>query len=238
MYDFENTEITPYQKQKVRDFVSAVNKSVFQDGNLHTYEIASDIAAKTVPYIRIVDHVNTYLASFDSEIAYANWVEKVKPSYFEDLFFHAVIIVFKMSEFNPVPVEAKTEWLRITDMILTYVDGENWDTFLSDTDKMRELSECLSVQQIADCLQISEEHVIKIQQGEEELDLIPKTVLDAVHRVYEQAITVFAVNALAQLWFETPDNTKVTPLERLKRSGPIEQAQLIARLKNPAVTEE
>lgn len=238
MFDFEDREITAYQKQKVRDFVSAVNKSIFQEGNLHTYKIASDIASKTVPHIKIVDDVNMYLASFEAENVYTEWVEKVKPSYFENLFFHTVLVAFQISEFNPVPEVMKTEWFKITDMILTYVDGKNWDIYLSDTDKIREISEALTIYQIANCLQISEEQVIKIQQGAEELTMVSKTVLDAVHKVYEQAVTVFAVNALVQLWFDTPDNTKVTPLERLKRNGPAEQSHLISRLKKPATTED
>lgn len=234
------TDLTEYQKQKFRDLSSKVNLHISNQKPATLDELLL-IAKQAIPYSLAPIHASNYSIipkPFREQIN-TDWVESSDPTMFENLIFHVVLCLHDLFSNNLETYEvAYDDWFQLNDLVMSYVDGSHWDTYLSDIDKLRELKECLTEDNLKKFLNVNNVDLGLFFSGDEQLSQSNKHKLDVLHRIFEQASYSFEVSAFVSLWFTTPDElTNLTPLEFIRDEPQEAKSALVSKLKNPVIPE-
>lgn len=227
-------EITEYQKQKFRDLSSAVNKHLTNQQTIQLPQLTL-LIKQAIPYSTAPLHATNYAqATLNKETIYTNWVEETNPTLLENLIFHIVICIHDLySDDINVYQTAVEDWGHLNTVLMTHIDGNHWDTYLSDVDKLRELNECLNSKNLQTFFNLNEATYNQALTGENQFEEKTRVKLDVLHRIFEQASYTFQVPAFVNLWFTSPDElTNITPLEYISQSPQEAKTNLILKLKN------
>lgn len=232
--------LTPYQAQKIRDLVSVVNRHMANQYPKNTDYVNKllQLGKQAVPYKNITDPVLEYLKTPDpeKETYYLMWELHENPETLEILLFHTLQLGIRLEK-RPVTTGVE-DWVVISETLMEYVDGPQWQTYLSDTDRTRELIPCFSLEQLASLLDTNINVIEKVCDGNSYVDINHTTKIKCLHTLYEEGMYTFGIEAMVSLWFETEDViTGLTPAELVKRDQVDAVGVLSAKLKTQRPSE-
>lgn len=234
------SEITEYQKQKFRDLSVLVQQKITNQKDTSLQELLFTVK-QAIPYSITPLIATNYANSIDplKQEIFETWVDTTTPSHIENLVFYIVVCLHDLHKSNLKEYKTAVEdWYKLNDLLLTYLDGEEWTEHLSDIDKLRELTTTLHHSNIKKFYNIETIELDFLLNGETTLRLQDQIKLDILYNVYTTATKKFEVPALTQFWFTTPDElTNATPLEYIMESPDEAETILITKLKTGFIQE-